>query len=48
MSMNGINPGEEPQILCVDDQAITLWCIMATFKTLGETCIGKMSGADAL
>ena len=48
MSMEAILVGEEPQVLCVDDQMITLFCIMATLKSFGKVCIGKLSGLDAV
>ena len=35
-------------MLCVDDQPIILQCIMGTVQGLGEKCIGKLNGPDAI
>ena len=48
MTMRGILPGEEPEVLCVDDQYMNVFCIVAIFQSLGETCIGKLSGAEGI
>ena len=48
MSMEFVADGEEPECLCVDDQGFNLVCIMGTLNALGETCIGKLSGQEAV
>ena len=48
LTMQDVCLGEEPPVLCVDDQAITLIAIIGTFKRLGEVCIGKLNGSDAI
>ena len=44
MSMISVKLGIEPTTLVVDDQAIALLGIMCQLKSLGEFCIGKLSG----
>ena len=48
MTMRSFELGKEPSVLCVDDQPIILQCIMGTLQGLGEVCIGKLNGPDAI